>query len=110
MAAVASTCLSVGLMLASFTTASPVGRRDSLREVEYPNGTILVLDTTTKMYIPQGSASDGSGDAFSAMAIIWIVYALVVGVPLALGSTRLWRFNSGAGIGVFITMCCQSPP
>lgn len=112
MAAVArfSTCLSVGLLLASFATASPVGRRDSLTELFWPNGTIMVLDKATNQYVAQGSASDGSGEAFSAMAIIWIVYAFAVGVPLALGSIRLWRFNSGIGIGVFVTMCCQSLP
>ncbi|KAI0919081.1 hypothetical protein AcW1_003448 [Taiwanofungus camphoratus] len=69
------------------------------------NGTINVTDPTTLQAVAQGSASDGSGTDFSATAIIWIVYCLVIGIPLALAGLKLSRIATGAGIGLAATVC-----
>ena len=37
---------------------------------------------------------------------IWLAFVFIVGVPLALAGVRLWRFTTGMGIGLAVTICC----
>lgn len=67
---------------------------------------VTVLNPDTRQGIPQGIATDGAGVSFSPPAIIWLVFAFVVGVPLALAGIRLWRFTTGMGVGLAVTVCC----
>ncbi|KAF9268478.1 hypothetical protein L218DRAFT_512414 [Marasmius fiardii PR-910] len=64
------------------------------------NGRTVVVDTSTNQNIPQGPATDGSGENFSAPAVIWIGYCGVLGLPLALAGIKGWRLTTGTGIGV----------
>ncbi|CCM05218.1 uncharacterized protein FIBRA_07428 [Fibroporia radiculosa] len=64
------------------------------------NGTVTVTDPATGSAIPQGTASDGSGSGLSAVAIIWIVYCLLLGVPLTFCGIFLRRVTTGVAIGL----------
>ena len=59
-----------------------------------------VIDTQTRTSVPQGPATDGSGSGFDVPAILWFVFAFVVGSPLALCGIRGWRFTTGAAVGL----------
>ncbi|EKM81252.1 hypothetical protein AGABI1DRAFT_72143 [Agaricus bisporus var. burnettii JB137-S8] len=63
-------------------------------------GNLTAVDPTTRQAIPQGPATDGSGNGFDVPAIIWMVFSLVVGFPLALFGIRGWRLTTGFGIGL----------
>ncbi|KAJ8076646.1 hypothetical protein PM082_001069 [Marasmius tenuissimus] len=65
-----------------------------------PDGSVQVIDSSTNQAIPQGPATDGSGADFSLPAIIWLVYCLFMGLPLALAGIRGWRLTTGAGTSV----------
>ncbi|KAK7036524.1 hypothetical protein VNI00_011721 [Paramarasmius palmivorus] len=65
-----------------------------------PDGSTVVIDPSTQQVIPQGPATDGSGKDFDTPALIWIVYCIALGLPLALAGIRGWRMTTGAGIGV----------
>lgn len=64
------------------------------------NGTIIVYSLTTGEEIPQGLASDGSGNGFDACALAWIVFSFTVGLPLLFLGIRGWRFTTAAAIGL----------
>lgn len=64
-----------------------------------------VTDIATGIPITQGAATDGSGLDFNVPAILWLVYAFAVGVPLMLAGVRLWRATTGAGVGIAATVC-----
>lgn len=71
----------------------------------FHNGTIKVIDPSSGQSFAQGSASDGSGNDFSATAIIWIVYCFVIGVPLAFAGIRFPRVTTGIAIGITTSAC-----
>lgn len=64
-----------------------------------------VTDPSTGVPITQGDATDGSGSGLDSAAIIWLAWSFVVGVPLMLAGIRLWRFTTGVGIGLSLTVC-----
>ncbi|TFK45051.1 hypothetical protein BDQ12DRAFT_674032 [Crucibulum laeve] len=64
-----------------------------------------VFDPVTRVPIPQGSASDGSGTGFDAPAAIWLAFSFVVGLPMAFAGFRGWRFTTGVGIGLAAGVC-----
>lgn len=70
-------------------------------------GELQVFDPVTRQLIPQGLASDGSGDDFSSPALIWLVFCFVVGIPMALAGIRGWRLTTGVGIGLAGAVCCM---
>jgi len=72
--------------------------------VKAPNGTWFVLDSENQ-FVNQGAATDGGGQGFSPPAIIWLVFSLAIGIPLSLAGIRLWRFTTGASIGIAATVC-----
>lgn len=72
------------------------------------NGSVSVLDPTTEEPIPQGPGTDGSGSNFSLPAVIWLVFLLVIGVPLAVAGIRGWRCTTGVAIGLVAIVCCES--
>ena len=67
---------------------------------------VSVINPATDQTIPQGPGTDGGGTDFSLPAIIWLAFVFIVGVPLALAGVRLWRFTTGMGIGLAVTICC----
>ncbi|THH06275.1 hypothetical protein EW145_g4200 [Phellinidium pouzarii] len=67
-------------------------------------GTFNVTDPDTGIEVPQGSASDGAGSGMNVPAIIWIICAFVVGVPIATAGVRLGRFTSGVGLGLAVAV------
>lgn len=71
-------------------------------------GNLTAVDPTTRQAIPQGPATDGSGNGFDVPAIIWMVFSLVVGFPLALFGIRGWRLTTGFGIGLAAAVACKS--
>ncbi|KAI0753159.1 hypothetical protein C8Q80DRAFT_1217409 [Daedaleopsis nitida] len=54
---------------------------------------------------PQGLGTDGGGVDFSVPAIIWLVFVLLTGAPLAIAGIRLWRVTTGLAIGLGTTLC-----
>ncbi|EKM53362.1 uncharacterized protein PHACADRAFT_125005 [Phanerochaete carnosa HHB-10118-sp] len=54
--------------------------------------------------IAQGSATDGAGVDFSVPAIVWLVWAFAVGIPLMLAGFRLGRLTTGAATGCAATL------
>jgi len=70
-----------------------------------PNGSVSVLDPTTEEPIPQGPGTDGSGSNFSLPAVIWLVFLLVIGAPLAVAGIRGWRCTTGVAIGLVAIVC-----
>lgn len=72
------------------------------------NGSVSVLDPTTEEAIPQGPGTDGSGSNFSLPAVIWLVFLLVIGAPLAVAGIRGWRCTTGVAIGLVAIVCCES--
>ncbi|EMD32931.1 hypothetical protein CERSUDRAFT_160952 [Gelatoporia subvermispora B] len=79
--------------------------RDEPVAVLFPNGTIIYYDPVSGDQVPQGTATDGSGNGLSATAIIWLACSFAVGVPLALLGTKVWRLVAGSGIGLAAAMC-----
>ncbi|EPQ55285.1 hypothetical protein GLOTRDRAFT_76646 [Gloeophyllum trabeum ATCC 11539] len=73
--------------------------------VEYRDGKIAIIDSVTLQFIAQGPASDGSGSAFSIAAILWLLFAFVNGVPLAIAGIRGWRVTVAAAIGLSLAVC-----
>lgn len=56
----------------------------------------------------QVSYSDGGGSDYNAPAILWIVFASLLGLPLSIAGVRGWRITSGTGLGLvlsFIIWC-----
>ncbi|KAF5357418.1 hypothetical protein D9758_005934 [Tetrapyrgos nigripes] len=70
-----------------------------------PDGTSQVVDTSKNRIIPQGLATDGSGSGFQGPAIIWIIYLLALGVPLAIAGIRGWRFTTGVALALAAAVC-----
>ncbi|ESK97232.1 hypothetical protein Moror_17888 [Moniliophthora roreri MCA 2997] len=64
------------------------------------DGSTFVIDKATNQVIPQGPATDGSGKDFDTPALIWIIYCIALGLPLALAGIRGWRLTTGVGISV----------
>ncbi|KAJ3999372.1 hypothetical protein F5050DRAFT_981898 [Lentinula boryana] len=69
------------------------------------NGSIIILDPSTQQTIPQGPGTDGCGAGFSFPAIVWIVFLLVIGIPLAVAGIRGWRCTTGVSIGLAAMVC-----
>jgi len=67
-------------------------------------GTLQAFDPNTQQVIPQGPATDGSGSGFDPTALIWIVFTLVIGVPMAVAGIRGWRLTTGVGIGLVVSV------
>ncbi|KAL0955701.1 hypothetical protein HGRIS_001922 [Hohenbuehelia grisea] len=69
-------------------------------------GTAEVLDPNTRGFVPQGPATDGGGSAnFNIPNIIWIVFSLLVGIPIAFAGIRGWRWTTGTGVGLACAVC-----
>lgn len=70
-------------------------------------GELHAINPDTLELIPQGPATDGSGKDLNAPAVIWMVFALLVGVPLSFSGYRGWRMTTGVGIGLAATLACE---
>lgn len=84
-----------------------------LQRLQDPNVAFQTDGVTTTVYsldtgnvVPQGLASDGSGHGFSPNAVVWIVFAFMVGVPLLTLGIRGWRFTVGAAVGLAVALSC----
>lgn len=82
-----------------------------LQRLQDPNVAFQTDGVTTTVYsldtgnvVPQGLASDGSGHGFSPNAVVWIVFAFMVGVPLLTLGIRGWRFTVGAAVGLAVAL------
>jgi hypothetical protein len=49
------------------------------------------------------SFTDGGGTGFNPPAILWIVFASLLGLPLAFAGVRGWRLTSGIGLGLTLS-------
>ncbi|KAF5383418.1 hypothetical protein D9757_006165 [Collybiopsis confluens] len=54
---------------------------------------------------PNGPGTDGSGSVFSLPAVIWIIFSLVIGLPLAVSGIRGWRCTTAASIALGSMVC-----
>jgi hypothetical protein len=79
--------------------SSGLYRRDA-KVVVGANNQTRVFDEGTGTLIPQAPATDGSGKDFDIVAIMWLGFCGLVGVPLALAGVWLGRFATGAGCGL----------
>ncbi|KAF7979028.1 hypothetical protein HWV62_44011 [Athelia sp. TMB] len=68
-------------------------------------GEIIVLNSATGQLILQGAATDGGGTGYDAVALVWLIGSLVIGVPLAIAGVRGWRLTLGSSIGLAIGVC-----
>ncbi|KAI0687099.1 hypothetical protein BC835DRAFT_1420024 [Cytidiella melzeri] len=64
-----------------------------------------VTDAATGAAIAQSAATDGGGVDFDVSAILWLAFSLIVGLPLMLVGIRVWRFTTGAGVGLAVLAC-----
>jgi hypothetical protein len=55
-----------------------------------------------------GSASDGAGFGFDIPAVIWLSFALALGLFLTVGGVRLWRVTTALAIGLVFAFCGES--
>src|SRR5690349_822643 len=72
-------------------TSSPVQlqRRDGyILSNNTVTGELSAIDPSTLQLIPQGPATDGGGTGFNAPAAIWVVFVLLVGLPLSFAGFR----------------------
>ncbi|KAL5490057.1 hypothetical protein ACEPAI_4890 [Sanghuangporus weigelae] len=67
---------------------------------EDESGAVQISDPTTGDTVDQSPASDGSGDGMNLPALLWIIFAFLLGVPLLTMGVRLGRFTSGVGLGL----------
>ncbi|KAL5532899.1 hypothetical protein ACEPAF_4673 [Sanghuangporus sanghuang] len=67
---------------------------------EDESGAVQISDPTTGDTVDQSPASDGSGDGMNLPAVLWIVFAFLIGFPLLTMGVRLGRFTSGVGLGL----------
>lgn len=65
------------------------------------------MDPDTGNTILQGTDGDGAGNGFDATNAIWIVFLLVIGLPLLLAGVRMGRVTSGIGFGVSVAVMCE---
>ncbi|KAI0067587.1 hypothetical protein BV25DRAFT_835860 [Artomyces pyxidatus] len=72
--------------------------RSAIIEKSAENGTIIVIDPTTHVPIPQSAPTDGSGTGFASSppAIMWVAICFLFGFPLAVAGVRGWRLTTGA--------------
>ncbi|KAG5638432.1 hypothetical protein H0H81_012649 [Sphagnurus paluster] len=68
-------------------------------------GTPQIFSPSSRQFIPQGPATDGSGTDFSPVALVWLAFCFVVGAPMALAGVRGWRLSTGVGIGLSMAVC-----
>lgn len=83
----------------------PYTRDRSAITTNNATGSIIVFNSQTQQPIPQGSASDGGGSAFNPPAVLWVVAAFSLGVPLSLAGFRGWKFTLGTAIGLSAAVC-----
>lgn len=69
------------------------------------SGVLEIFNPTTDLPIAQGAASDGGGTDFSLPALVWIIFTIVVGLPMAVAGIRGWRLTTGASIGLSAAVC-----
>jgi hypothetical protein len=72
-------------------------------------GNIVVFNSQTQQVIPQGSASDGGGSGFDAVAVLWMVLSFLLGIPLAAAGVRGWKLTLGVAIGLSTAGGCKYP-
>ncbi|EEB89553.1 hypothetical protein MPER_12332 [Moniliophthora perniciosa FA553] len=92
-----------GCIIPSYAQALPSFQSRAFRNViinKAADGSTFVINKATNEVIPQGPATDGSGKDFDTPALIWIIYCISLGLPLALAGIRGWRLTTGAGISV----------
>ncbi|KAF8652290.1 hypothetical protein AX16_004478 [Volvariella volvacea WC 439] len=80
-------------------------RRDEDFVINNNTGTVQVFDPSTQETIPQATATDGGGNGFDAPAILWLVFALLVGLPMALAGFRGRKATTGTGFGLAFAVC-----
>ncbi|EJD02139.1 uncharacterized protein FOMMEDRAFT_168671 [Fomitiporia mediterranea MF3/22] len=68
------------------------------------SGTVQITDPVMGNAIAQGSANDGAGNGINVPALLWIVFAFLLGIPLLTAGVRLGRFTSGVGLGLGIAV------
>lgn len=64
----------------------------------------MIINPATGMEIRQGLATDGGGVGYDAPAVVWILIALALGLPLAAAGVRGARLTSGAGLGLALAV------
>ncbi|KAF9494196.1 hypothetical protein BDN71DRAFT_1449323 [Pleurotus eryngii] len=103
-----------GTILASPITSTPISATLAPHVTLEPRrapilnnvtGELQVFDPNTGALIPQGPATDGGGVGSSPAALVWIVFSIVVGVPLALAGLRGWRLTTATGTGLALAVC-----
>jgi hypothetical protein len=107
------------LSVANFIFASPItlsstsatardilhARDRSAVTINDAGDSIVVFNSQTQQVIPQGSASDGGGTGFDAVAALWVVLSFLLGTPLAVAGIRGWRLTLGVAIGLSTAVC-----
>ncbi|KAG8803417.1 hypothetical protein FRC17_006179, partial [Serendipita sp. 399] len=86
------------------TTARPVaapGLLHHARQLTTNNG--LPIGSVPQSD-PQAAFSDGGGSGYNVPALLWIIFAAVVGLPLATAGVRGWRITSGIGMGLALSI------
>lgn len=63
-------------------------------------GTRQVINPDTRQLIPQTPASDAGGSGFDVTAVLWIVFGLLTGLPMALAGMRGWKLTMGIVLGL----------
>lgn len=64
------------------------------------------LSTTVPVSPDSNSVTftDGGGIGFSVPSILWIVFAVILALPLSVAGLRLWRITSGIGVALSLSL------
>lgn len=93
----------------SLALPSPVPNLDDGTSdlVSSTSGTVNVFDPVTRQPVAQGAATDGAGSDLDVPAVLWIIAAFIVGVPLAIAGVKGGRLTSGVGVGLGLAVACM---
>ncbi|KLO14870.1 hypothetical protein SCHPADRAFT_939150 [Schizopora paradoxa] len=64
---------------------------------------IITIYSANGDFITQGTATDGGGVGSNGPAILWILFGIFLGLPLAGAGIRLGRYSTGMGFGLLLT-------
>ena len=92
--------LSPSAVTLPLTTGTGAGQRRQLTRAPLPSAS----STPTVSSPSSASISDGGGIGYSPVSISWIVFSILLALPLLTAGVRGYRLTSGTGIGLSLSL------